>query len=218
MSDQLPEGYELLASDDGLFDVLVDPHGTVVRAWGTDAETGLEVEVNPGDYDIELEQPAPEPQQSPQRPVQPAPPPAAEHDQEVLYDLGRQYQQLEAEIVGKLLATERRTIAKGIADQIESGYRPSIYEVVDDALARGDLRDYDKTNHDDDRVALATARLEEREIEERGDDPHDTTPRPSQASYDRAKHEDRVAWSMDKLAGADVSGMDYDSRDPVEED
>jgi hypothetical protein len=87
-------------------------------------------------------------------------------------------------------------------------------ETVRDGGSIWEVAPHDRSSHEG-RVALGVERAADLARDESGE-PYDPAP-PSRESYDLDRVEDRHAFMADRLAGADVEGMEHRSSEDREE-
>lgn len=122
---------------------------------------------------------------------------------------------LERQLGRGLAPSEIQAIGEQIAEYTNAGRDPDIYDAVGQLASEGKpLLDIDKRS---DRVQIMTQQAQENERAQASRVDLGThlasTPEPSLEAYDLGRHEDRVAFAMDKLAGADVEGRTYEAGD-----
>jgi hypothetical protein len=143
--------------------------------------------------------------------------------QQISDDLVRQGKTLEAALGRPLLLSEKRRLAEAVSEAAVAGERrPDLFEAAEQiALERQPLLDMDTGHRGRDheaRVQFMAERLSDRERQaahERGeDDITQEQPPRSQGMYDLDRHEDRVAYALDRMRGLDIPAEDtYSSSD-----
>lgn len=123
-------------------------------------------------------------------------------------DVADQFASVERQLGRPLTAAEANMLGERLREYHDHGRELDVDAALKQLEAeRQPLHD---TSTHNGRVKYGVQLWEEQERVARGEDPVGP-PAPSQAEYDMANHNDRVAWALDKANGADVDDRRFNS-------